>query len=98
VLRWLADENFNNDIVRALLRRKPAFDVVRAQDVGLTGIDDGALLAWAEMINLELHHMPPPPIRRDWRIGAIGSGFIMRDVAWLDPGKDTSAASLKESQ
>jgi hypothetical protein len=67
VLRWLADENFNNDIVRALLRRKPAFDVVRAQDVGLTGIDDGALLAWAEMINLELHHMPPPPIRRNWR-------------------------------
>ena len=32
------------------------------------------------MQNLELNHMPPPPIRRDWRIGAIGSGFIMRDV------------------
>src|ERR1017187_10485813 len=32
------------------------------------------------MINLELNHMPPPPIRRDWRIGAIGCGFIMRDV------------------
>lgn len=24
--------------------------------------------------------MPPPPKRRDWRIGAVGSGFIMRDV------------------
>ena len=32
------------------------------------------------MLNLELKHMPPPPIRRDYRIGAIGSGFIMRDV------------------
>jgi hypothetical protein len=32
------------------------------------------------MIDLALNHMPPPPIRRDWRIGAIGSGFIMRDV------------------
>jgi predicted dehydrogenase len=32
------------------------------------------------MLNLELNHMPPPPIRRDWRIGAIGSGFIMRDI------------------
>jgi predicted dehydrogenase len=29
---------------------------------------------------LDLRHMPPPPIRRDWRIGAIGAGFIMRDV------------------
>lgn len=24
--------------------------------------------------------MPPAPIRRDWCIGAIGCGFIMRDV------------------
>ena len=32
------------------------------------------------MPQLELNHMPPPPIRRDWRIGAIGSGLIMRDV------------------
>ena len=45
--RWLADENFNNDIVRALFRAKPEIDVVRAQDAGLTGIDDEALLAWA---------------------------------------------------
>ncbi|MGA2269835.1 MAG: Gfo/Idh/MocA family oxidoreductase [Bryobacteraceae bacterium] len=32
------------------------------------------------MIDFELHHMPPPPLRKDWRIGAIGAGFIMRDV------------------
>ena len=47
VLRWLADENFNNDILRALIRGKAGIDVVRAQDVGLTGSDDEALLAWA---------------------------------------------------
>jgi hypothetical protein len=47
VLRWLADENFNNDILRALFRVNPAIDVVRVQDAGLTGIDDAALLAWA---------------------------------------------------
>jgi len=46
-LRWLADENFNNDILRALLRRSPGIDVVRAQDAGLTGVDDESLLAWA---------------------------------------------------
>ena len=28
----------------------------------------------------DLGHMPPPPARTDWNIGAIGSGFIMRDV------------------
>ena len=27
-----------------------------------------------------LNHMPAPPARKDWRIGAIGAGFIMRDV------------------
>jgi predicted dehydrogenase len=32
------------------------------------------------MLDLELNHMPAPPVRRDWRIGAIGGGFIMRDV------------------
>ena len=47
MLRWLADENFNNDILRALFRRTPGIDIVRAQDVGLSGIDDRALLAWA---------------------------------------------------
>ena len=47
MIRWLADENFNNDILRALVRRCPEVDVVRAQDVGLNGADDPALLAWA---------------------------------------------------
>lgn len=46
-MRWLADENFNNDIVRGLRRRIPNIDLVRAQDVGLTGVRDEALLAWA---------------------------------------------------
>jgi hypothetical protein len=47
MLRFLADENFNNDIGRGLLRRKPAFDIVRVQDVGLRGADDPTVLAWA---------------------------------------------------
>ncbi len=46
-MRWLADENFNNDIVRGLRRRNPTIDVVRAQDVGLMESDDESLLAWA---------------------------------------------------
>ncbi|HEY7389506.1 MAG TPA: DUF5615 family PIN-like protein [Bryobacteraceae bacterium] len=47
MLRWLADENFNNDILRALFRARPDLDIVRAQDVGLTGSADETLLAWA---------------------------------------------------
>lgn len=47
MLQWLADENFNNDILRALFRQTRNLDIVRAQDVGLTGADDQTLLAWA---------------------------------------------------
>lgn len=40
MLLLIADENFNNDIVRGLLRRKPELDIVRVQDMGLSGADD----------------------------------------------------------
>ena len=46
-MQWLADENLNNDILRALFRVRRDLDVVRAQDVGLTGADDATVLAWA---------------------------------------------------
>ncbi|MBI4506289.1 MAG: DUF5615 family PIN-like protein [Chloroflexi bacterium] len=47
MLRLASDENFNNDIVRGLLRRKPEIDIVRAQDAGLAGRDDPTVLEWA---------------------------------------------------
>ena len=47
MLRLLVDENFNGDIVRGLLLRQPDLDIVRVQDVGLTGADDPDVLAWA---------------------------------------------------
>ena len=47
MLRLAADENFNNDIVRGLLRRKLELDIVRIQDVGLSGADDPTVLEWA---------------------------------------------------
>ncbi|MHB8974851.1 MAG: DUF5615 family PIN-like protein [Pirellulaceae bacterium] len=46
-LRFLADEDFDNDIVRGLLRRLPDLDIVRVQDVQLSGQGDAAVLAWA---------------------------------------------------
>lgn len=47
MLALAADENFNNDILRALLRRKPDLDIVRIQDIGLQSVDDPHVLEWA---------------------------------------------------
>ena len=47
MIRFLADENFNNDILRGLVRRLPELDIPRVQDVGLKGADDARVLDWA---------------------------------------------------
>lgn len=44
--RFAADENFNNAILRGLLRRNPNIDIVRIQDVGLSGAHDSEVLEW----------------------------------------------------
>jgi hypothetical protein len=46
-MRLATDENFDNRILRGLLRRRPEFDIVRVQDVGLSGWSDADVLAWA---------------------------------------------------
>jgi hypothetical protein len=46
MIRLAADENFNNNIVRGLLRRNPNLDILRIQDVGLSGADDPTVLEW----------------------------------------------------
>jgi hypothetical protein len=47
MLRLLADENLRGDIARGLSLRKASLDIVRAQDVGLTGLEDPDVLRWA---------------------------------------------------
>jgi hypothetical protein len=47
MLRLLADENFNRTIVTGVVRRLPDADFPRAQDLGLQGMPDPELLAWA---------------------------------------------------
>lgn len=47
MLRLAADENFNNDIIRGLLRRKPDLNIIRIQDVSLSGAGDSTVLQWA---------------------------------------------------
>jgi hypothetical protein len=46
-VKLLADEDFDNRILRALMRRRPDLDIVRAQDVGLSGAPDPDVLQWA---------------------------------------------------
>src|SRR6266852_8549830 len=45
MLRLATDEDFNNRILRGLLRRLP--DVARVQDVWLSGSEDPDVLEWA---------------------------------------------------
>jgi hypothetical protein len=47
MLRLATDEDFNNRIVRGLMRRQPDLDILRVQDAGLAGKSDEDVLAWA---------------------------------------------------
>jgi predicted nuclease of predicted toxin-antitoxin system len=47
MLKIAVDENFDNDILKELLRQRPELDVVRVQDVGLISADDPPILEWA---------------------------------------------------
>ena len=47
MIRFAADENPNDLIVRGLLRRRPALDIVRIRDTEMREADDPAVLEWA---------------------------------------------------
>ena len=47
MLRFATDEDFNNRILRGLLRRQPNLDIIRIQDHDLSGVEDPEILEWA---------------------------------------------------
>ncbi len=47
MIRLAVDENFNGVVVAGVRRRRPDIDLVRVQDVGLSGADDPTILEWA---------------------------------------------------
>jgi hypothetical protein len=47
MLRILIDQDFDQDILRGLIRRVPALDAVTAHEVGLSAAHDPQILAWA---------------------------------------------------
>ncbi len=46
-MKFLADENFNNDILRGVWRRIPEASIIRVQDTEITGADDLYVLEYA---------------------------------------------------
>ena len=80
MLRFAADENFNNHIVRGVLRRRADVDIVRVQDVGLAGADDSQILEWAarEGRILLTHDVSTiaPEVVRLFRAGTRSAGVI----------------------
>ena len=46
-MRFLADENFNNTLLRALIKATPNLDVIRVQDTEVYQANDPAVLEWA---------------------------------------------------
>lgn len=57
MLRFLADENFNHDILRGVLLRNPNLDIVTVQDMGLVGTEDPIILdGAARHVRLVLTH------------------------------------------
>jgi hypothetical protein len=46
-LKFITDEDFNNRILRGLLRRVPDLDIIRIQDTRFAGVADPVILEWA---------------------------------------------------
>ena len=74
MLRFAVDEDFDNRIVRGLLRLLPTLDIVRAQDAGLLGKRDPEVLEWAASENrVLLTHdatsMTKHAYAQNWAIG-----------------------------
>jgi uncharacterized protein DUF5615 len=68
-LRLIADENFNGAMIRGLMRIIPGLDLVRVQDVGLSGTEDPTILEWAAsqnriLLSHDIRTVPPHAYER----------------------------------
>ena len=98
MIRFLADENFDRRIVQALRRTAPHIDVALAQEVGLTGVTDPVLLAWAATDNRILlsHDYKTLPLHARRRIEASQpvSGILLMQRS-LPPAKAAEEIALR---
>ncbi len=83
MLRLLADENFNSDIVRGLSLRQPDLDILRVQDVGLAGAAAPDVLGWAAENNrIVLTH--DRATMSDYAYERVAAGQVMAGVFILN--------------
>jgi predicted nuclease of predicted toxin-antitoxin system len=83
MFRLLADENFNEDIVRGLLLRQPDLDIVRVFDNGLAGADDPEILSWAaENSRIVLTH--DRATMADFAYDRVAAGLTMPGIFILN--------------
>jgi hypothetical protein len=73
MIRLLVDEDFNNDILRGLLRRVPELDAPRVQAIGLAGAGDEAVLAHAATEQRLCSHMT---FQRWWVLHTVAFGQV----------------------
>src|SRR5207249_3148212 len=84
MVRLVSDENFNGDIVRGLLRRRPDLDLVRVQDVGLSETPDPEILEWAAgqervLLSHDVSTVPPAAYQRTANGKPLPGVFIVPD-------------------
>ena len=91
MIRFVADENFNNHIVRGLLLRNPEVDIVRIQDVGLSSADDLTILEWTIRENriLLTHDVETMP---DFAYSRVRAGLLIPAIFIAD--QDTPIGQL----
>jgi len=82
-VRLLIDEDFNNDIIWGVIRRRPNTDLVRVQDRGLSGkADEMILSAAADEGRIVLTHdestMTSAAIQRIERGAPMPGVFVVR--------------------
>lgn len=82
MIRFLADENFNNNILAGVLREYPETDIVRVQDTEIYKADDPTVLAWAAqedriLLTHDLRTMKTPAYER------VAQGLRMPGVLFI---------------
>ena len=85
MIKFVADENFDNRIVRGLLRRMPELDIVRVQDLQIAGADDNTVLAWAAqaervLLTHDQRTVPKYAYERIWKGETVAGVIVVKDT------------------
>jgi len=88
MLRLLANENLNHDLIRGVLRRMPSLDLVRVQEVELREVEDPGVLEWAAregriVLTHDVNTMPAFAFERVRRTQGMPGIFVVSQQAAL---------------